>query len=152
MTRKHRLIERAELVFDVFRQVHAGGYLYGAVISGLDATITGEGIDIQLLRTGGVYHAEADRQHEFRMLVGDLDGPQFGETETLLFCDVDFRDEESHALLEVTAYYRLGAVRDPIVVVSQPSNEAVALFGRQGTVVLFGKTCSRLKNLPSLEM
>ncbi len=72
---EHCLVEFSELRFDVKWHVHAGRQLDGAIIGGLDPTLPRQRVDDQVLRSIGINGAQAQRDHEFRRLVTDLERP-----------------------------------------------------------------------------
>ena len=73
---EHVLVEVAKLILHEDRHIHIGGEFHRLVVQRLDAALAGHGEDEEFLLAVCVHRAEADRQHEILMLIGDLDGPQ----------------------------------------------------------------------------
>ena len=104
----------------------------------------GEEVEEQFLRTVGVDRAEPDRQHELGRFERDLQRPEIREAKLGLFTEVDLRDEEFHALFEITLQDCRGALWDAVAVLGQPDFQAAAFLARENEDVVFTDRILRL--------
>ena len=126
------------------RQLHAGWQLDRPVVRRLDAPLSREGVDHQVLRPIRIHCAQTHGQHELRRLVGDLQRTKIGEPESCLFGHVDLGDEELQILPDVAAEDLDGARRQPISLSLQPGDQTATLGRRENLDVVLAHDVGRL--------
>ena len=147
---EHRLVEIAEFValLEEDRQIHVRRQLDRAVIAGFDPAITRQHVGDQILRPFGVGHAEADRQHEFLGIVGELQRAQHLEAGFGLLGEIDPGNEELHVLPDVGRQRPRRIGRNPVAALLQPGFEAIGLRRRENHDVVFAHGIAGLDRHP----
>ena len=128
---EQRPVEGRKLLLHMNRQLHARWQLDRPVVRRLDAPLSREGVDHQVLRPIRIHRAQTHGQHELRRLVGDLQRTKIGEAESCLLGHVDLGDEELQVLADVAAKDLDGARRQTISLSLQPGDQTSTLGRRE---------------------
>ena len=137
---EQRTVEAREIGLHELRQVDVGGQAQRAVVGGFEPPGGSQPVDEQLLRTLRIHRAQADRQHEAVVLIGNLQGPQVVESAAgvalALRREIHFRDKEVHPLPQIAPHDLRRPCGNPVAVALQPRDQTVALLCRQNQDVV----------------